>query len=167
MKRLSVTCQDVTVWLLPMILTVYISMKHFVVSISSHPKTPLLKRPTRSMPMFSGIWTHLYQKEATTFLQGQHFMNQNRISFLIGASYSLSEKQLLCMARAILRKSKVLVMDEVRHFVIYLPVTDSDDIKRRLLGLNLFSLVMICGLRVAIYSIDYATDELIGKTIRQ
>ena len=29
-----------------MILTVYISMKHFVVSISSHPKTHLLKRPT-------------------------------------------------------------------------------------------------------------------------
>jgi hypothetical protein len=58
-----------------MILTVYISMKHFVVSISSHPKTPLLKRLTRSMPMFFGTWTHLYQpeKEGTTFLQGQHF----------------------------------------------------------------------------------------------
>ena len=54
-----------------MILTViYISMKHFVVSISSHPKTPLLKRLTLSMPMFSETWTHLYQKEATTFLQG-------------------------------------------------------------------------------------------------
>ena len=60
-----------------MLLTVYISMKHFVVSISSHWTTPLLKRLTRSMPMFSGTWTHLYQKEVTTFLQGQHFMNQN------------------------------------------------------------------------------------------
>ena len=105
-----------------------ISMKHFVVSISFHPKTRLLKHLTRSMPMFSGTWTHLYRKEATTFLQGQHFMNQNWVSFLIGASCSLSEKQLLCMARAILRRSKVLLMDEVRRFVIYLLVTDSDDI---------------------------------------
>jgi hypothetical protein len=71
------------------------------------------------------------------------------------------------MARAILKRSKVLVMDEVRHFIIYLLVTDSDDKIRRLLGLNIFSLVMIYGLRVAIYSVDYATDELIGKTIRQ
>ncbi|KAF8870663.1 hypothetical protein BD779DRAFT_1454999, partial [Infundibulicybe gibba] len=41
------------------------------------------------------------------------------------------EKQLLCMARAILRRSKVLIMDEV-----FYP------------------------------SVDYATDELISKTIR-
>ena len=56
---------------LPMIvLTVSISMKHFVVSISSHPKIPLLKPLTWSMPMFSGIWTRLYLKEAITFPQG-------------------------------------------------------------------------------------------------
>ncbi|KAJ7737145.1 multidrug resistance-associated ABC transporter [Mycena maculata] len=49
-----------------------------------------------------------------------------------GDNLSTGEKQLLCMARAILKRSRVLVMDEV-HF--------------------------IC-------SVDYATDELIGKTIR-
>ena len=56
-----------------MILTVLItSTKHFVVSISYHPKTLQLKRLTWSMPMFSGIWTLLYQEEIT-FPQGQYF----------------------------------------------------------------------------------------------
>ncbi|KAJ6552953.1 multidrug resistance-associated ABC transporter [Mycena capillaripes] len=48
-----------------------------------------------------------------------------------GENFSTGEKQLLCMARAILKRSKILVMDEL------FPI-----------------------------SVDYATDELIGKTIR-
>ena len=101
-----------------MILTVLItSTKHFVVSISYHPKILQLKRLTWSMPMFSGIWTLLYQEEIT-FPQGQYFflLLIRILDFLShGASLLASEKH---MARDILKKSKILVMDEVRRLII-------------------------------------------------
>ncbi|KAH7096201.1 multidrug resistance-associated ABC transporter [Auriculariales sp. MPI-PUGE-AT-0066] len=50
-----------------------------------------------------------------------------------GENFSSGEKQLICMARAILKRTKVLFMDEVSSTTF----------------------------------VDYATDELIGKTIRE
>ena len=106
-----------------MILTVYIiSMKHFVASISFHPKTLLLKCLTWSMQMFSGTWTRLYLKEGITFPQGSvvfYIANPKFGTFFLMTPFLLysSEKQLLCLARAILKKSKILVMDEVRRFI--------------------------------------------------
>ena len=52
-------------------------------------------------------------------------------------------------------------------YVLSHTVTNSDEIIRRLLGLNVFDLPAMRKLRNKIYSVDYATDELIGKTIRQ
>ena len=61
------------------------------------------------------------------------------------------EKQLLCMARAILKRSKVLVMDEVRDVIVRCGVV----------------WMVLTSSPQATASVDYATDELIGKTIRQ
>ena len=80
-----------------MILIAYISMKHFIVSISSHPKTLLLKHLTWSMPMCSGTWTRLYQKEAKTFPQGQYnFTNQNHNFLFLNLIYLHEEVNILC-----------------------------------------------------------------------
>ncbi|KAF7983210.1 hypothetical protein HWV62_23484 [Athelia sp. TMB] len=61
-----------------------------------------------------------------------------------GDNFSTGEKQLLCMARAILKHSKVLVMDELWRIPRCSPLAWQ-----------------------ATASVDYATDELIGKTIRR
>nr|GAT52587.1 multidrug resistance-associated ABC transporter protein [Mycena chlorophos] len=70
------------------------------------------------------------EEDATT-VNANMFRNLDSAVSEGGENFSTGEKQLLCMARAILKRSKVLLMDE------------------------------------ATASVDYATDELIGRTIRQ
>ncbi|KAL0563807.1 hypothetical protein V5O48_018256, partial [Marasmius crinis-equi] len=67
-----------------------------------------------------------------------------------GENFSTGEKQLLCMARAILKRSKVLVMDEASLFPWLFP-----------------GLVTNARHQQATASVDFSTDELISKTIRQ
>jgi hypothetical protein len=69
------------------------------------------------------------------------------------------------MARAILKRSKVLVMDEVR-FLVLLPVLHPSRICHRQQQGNVDYLTEVMVLSDN-FSVDYATDELIGKTIRQ
>ncbi|KAJ3515541.1 hypothetical protein NLJ89_g1687 [Agrocybe chaxingu] len=69
-------------------------------------------------------------EEAADTVNANVFRNLDSVVSEGGENFSTGEKQLLCMARAILKRTKVLVMDE------------------------------------ATASVDYATDELISKTIR-
>jgi len=70
------------------------------------------------------------------------------------------------MARAILKRSKVLVMDEVR-FLVLARVFYSSRIYRRQQQGNVDFVMEVRILKKDDISVDYATDELIGKTIRQ
>jgi hypothetical protein len=79
-------------------------------------------------------------------------------------SPSPSEKQLLCMARAILKRSKLLVMDEVCFFFSCVFLNSNVVFLRRRRGDLFLDLPTCFSLS---NSVDYATDELIGKTIRQ
>ncbi|KAJ7108814.1 multidrug resistance-associated ABC transporter [Mycena epipterygia] len=70
-------------------------------------------------------------EEAADTVNANMFRNLDSSVSEGGENFSTGEKQLLCMARAILKRTKILVMDEV-----------------------------------CLISVDYATDELIGNTIR-
>ena len=130
----------------------YTSMKHFGVSISSHPKTTLLKRLTWSMPMFSGTWTRVYQKEAITFLQGQYFA-YGKLDFLShGASCFPVKNSYYVWLELSLKSQKFwwwmryAALLSISHHTHTASVTNSDETIRRLPGLNIFNLPVVCDL---------------------
>ena len=71
----------------------------------------------------------------------------------IDISYSAGERQLLCMARALLRKSKIFVLDEATAGIF-----TKEENKTR--SFSLLSFLVI------ISAIDMETDRLIQMTIR-
>lgn len=71
------------------------------------------------------------------------------------------------MARAILKRTKVLMMDEVSWLDRGRVNFELTNERRRLQGAINSALRTISWGANEMYSVDYATDELIGKTIRQ
>ena len=107
-------CTALTTWFHE--LNVHNSMRPSAVYTSSlleKKRLWILKQLTQ---MSFGILTLLFLKKAIISPQGELYIAWANIN--LTATYS-SEKQLLCMARAILKRSKVLIMDEV-CILIYL-----------------------------------------------
>ncbi|KDR80196.1 hypothetical protein GALMADRAFT_61920 [Galerina marginata CBS 339.88] len=73
--------------------------------------------------------------EDSSFEHSTVFSNLDAPVSELGDNFSTGEKQLLCMARALLRRSRVLLMDEVSSFFWEV--------------------------------VDFATDEIISKTVRE
>ena len=140
-------------------------MRHCVVSISYHRQILQLKLQTQSMLTFSVTLTLLFQRGVRISPLGE---SPPTLPISV-VSYRIREKQLLCMARAILKRTKVLVMDEVcvlsdggqkvDNSLNYL--AHNRQPRGTKLCMNPIYVVLMK------YSVDYATDELIGKTIKQ
>lgn len=73
------------------------------------------RRQKQSTSMFSGTSILLSLRVVITSLPGAYPLEVSK--FIMTHVGKHSEKQLLCMARAILKRSRVLVMDEVSILV--------------------------------------------------
>ena len=152
-----------------MIFTVYIRLKHFVVSISSTSEdTPAEESDTVDANFFRDLDSSV-SKGGENFSTGSVLFHlwESKTFVLLWCLLFSSEKQLLCMARAILKKSNILGW---MRYATLSHLTHLSPILTKLKSDWTFFLNLLVDANSSewwtIYSVYYATDELIGKTIR-